>query len=917
MSRRRATHPVSPARGQLPARLALGVAMTSVLLGLSNASLAAAAGPASAANTSAEGGFADFDPSMLSGGSHNAIDLRRFERGAVVLPGIYNLDVYLNRDWVGRLNVHFIAPKPGASALPCITPELMDRMGLKPAEGAPAFGPDHACMQIEQLVPGAHAHFDQPDLRLDISVPQAYMHQLPRGYVNPSSWDAGVPAALLNYNFNAYRTDSNGISQTSTYLGLNAGLNIGPWHLRQKSTATWQSSSNGAPSRQRWNNIAAYAQRDLPSLRSTLTVGDSYTDGTIFDSLGLRGVQLGTDDRMLPQSLRGYAPVVHGVAETNAKVTVTQNGVQIYQTSVSPGPFTINDLYPTGYGGDLRVTVTEANGRTHSFSVPYASVSQLLRAGTTRFDVAFGRLRNLAIDHEPNLIQATVQHGFSNLFTGYAGLQGSQGYAAALVGGAFNTRYGAFAMDLTQAGTTLPGHRAMDGQSIRLSYSKLIPTSRTALTVAAYRYSSSGYLSLSDAVRARDYARRGLSLTQYLPSEQTTVDGVSIINGLTPAQQAALSGNASTSSITPVATGLIHRRNHFTLSLNQQLGGDAGSLYANASISDYWQRSGHDTQFQVGYNNRFREISYNVSATRTRGPLGRYDDQFFVGVSIPLGESARAPSFTLNLNHDDANGSQQQAMVNGTLGSANQFTYGVTASHVDNGAGSAGSVNGTYRGRYAVLGASYGKGSSYSQASFNASGAVVAHSGGITFGQPTGDTIGIVHAPGAAGARVTNAPGVRVDDSGYALVPYMNPYQLNTVRLDPQGLSLGVQLGSTSEQVAPYAGAVVMLDFKTRQGRALIAHLHLADGKPVPFGAEVVDAEGHNQGVVGQGGLALLRVKDKNGRLSAKWKGPQESSHRCQFEYALPADASRPNAQSVIDVTCNAHPATPSSEGKS
>ena len=73
----------------------------------------------------------------------------------------------------------------------------------------------------------------------------------------------------------------------------------------------------------------------------------------------------------------------------------------------------------------------------------------------------------------------------------------------------------------------------------------------------------------------------------------------------------------------------------------------------------------------------------------------------------------------------------------------------------------------------------------------------------MTFGQPTGDTIGIVHAPGAEGARVTNAPGVRVDGSGYALVPYMNPYQLNTIRLDPQGASLGVQLDSTSDRSRP------------------------------------------------------------------------------------------------------------------
>ncbi len=150
--------------------------------------------------------------------------------------------------------------------------------------------------------------FDMSQLRLDTSVPQAYLGQTARGYVSPEYWDAGVPAALLNYNFNSYHSDSQGQSQTTSYLGLNMGLNLGPWHLRENGTLTWESATTNAPSRRKWQSIQTYVQRDLPSLRSQLTIGDSYTDGAVFDSYGIRGVQLGTDDRMLPQSLQGYAP---------------------------------------------------------------------------------------------------------------------------------------------------------------------------------------------------------------------------------------------------------------------------------------------------------------------------------------------------------------------------------------------------------------------------------------------------------------------------------------------------------------------------------------------------------------------------------------------------------------------------------
>lgn len=865
---------------------------------------------AAAAAAAAGGGFAEFDRSMLAGGDSNAADLARFAHGNLVLPGIYNVDVSVNQNWIGRLDVRFAAPTPGASAVPCVDQRLLDRMGLAPAK--PATGvvaqlkTPGACVELQQLIPGARMVYDQSDLKLDASIPQAYMGQVPRGYVDPASWDAGVPAFLLNYNLNTYHTSNAGQSQTSTYLGLNAGLNLGQWHFRQDSTVSWQSATANQTGQRHWQNINAYVRRDLPKLRSTLTIGDSYTDGTVFDSFSLRGVQLGTDDRMLPQSLRGYAPVVRGVADSNAKVSVTQNGVQIYQTTVAPGPFMIRDLYPAGYGGDLVVTVTEADGRTHSFTLPYASVAQSLRPGITRFDVAAGQLRDNGLKDKPGVLQATVQHGFNNLVTGYAGLQGSEGYAAALVGAAFNTRFGALALDITQAHATIPGYGARNGESLRVTYSKIIPETDTTLTVAAYRYSTSGFMSLQNAEYARDYVQRGLDALQYLPSSIPLVNGVPDLSLLTPAQRAALSGTAYNSDNLFTPTGLLQQKDRFTLTLSQRLGSNGGSLYANASINDYWNQSGRDTQFQVGYNNHFKRLAYGITASRGRTQFGGYDNQVFLNASLPLGKKAYAPSLSVNFNHSDANGSQEQAVLSGTAGQWNQFVYGASASHSSDGTGSAVSVNAGYNSPYAVLNASVGKGSGYSQESFGASGALVAHQGGITFGQPLGDTAAVVHVPGAAGAHILNAPGVRVDHFGYALVPYLTPYQLDTIQIDPQGLPLGVQLDATSANVAPYAGAIVMVNFKSHYGQALIARILTADGKSLPFGTEIMDVKGQAIGTVGQGGLALLRVTSKSGELSAQWQGAQGIAQSCAFAYAVPESSKPAQAQPPIAVTCNA-----------
>lgn len=858
------------------------------------------------ASTAVTADYADFDPSLLSGAGRNTTDLSRFEHGNPVLPGLYSTDVYLNDAWKGRANVRFAAPAPNASAHACVDERLLGQLGLWPDRAEPALlarlQDPAACVAAGDVIPGASASFNLADLRLDISIPQASLNLMPRGYVNPRYWDEGIPAALLNYNLNSYRTRSGGRTQTSTYLGLNAGLNLGGWHLRQDSTATWQSASGSEPSRHRWQTIDAYAEHDLPALRARVTLGDSYTDGSVFDSFGLRGAQLRTDDRMLPQSMRGYAPVVRGVAQTNAKVAVIQNGVQIYQTTVAPGPFTIKDLYPTGYGGDLVVTVTEADGRVRTFAVPYASVSQLLRPGVTRFDLAAGRLRNLSLAQTPTVFQGTVQRGFSNLLTGYAGAAGFDGYAALLVGGAVNTRLGAFAVDVTGARTRIPDAGSHAGTSVRLSYSKLVPQTQTVLSVAAYRYSTGGFLGLTDAALARDLARRGLDPFGFTTRERATlVDGVPAPSLLTPAQRAALAGDAFDAGQTQT-TGLARQRSSFTLTLTQRLGAGEGSLYATGSVRDYWNRAGADTQFQVGYNNRYRRLSYNLSATRVRNGSLRDDTEVMLSVSLPLGEDVQAPTLTLNGSHSRELGNQAQAMLNGSAGEDGRFTYGGSVTRTD-GNGTAGTVNTGYRGAYGGVDASYGQGRGYSQASLSASGAVVAHAGGVTFGPLMGDTVGLVHAPGAAGAKVSSASGVRIDRHGYALLPYLMPYATNTVQLDPKGLPLDVQLKATSAQVAPHAGAVALVTFQTDRGRTVILKARRPDGRSLPFGAEVFDGQGASLGVVGQGGKVLARGVQDQGELTARWQDETGRPQACSFHYALPKDASD-RSRAVIETTC-------------
>lgn len=94
-------------------------------------------------------------------------------------------------------------------------------------------------------------------------------------------------------------------------------------------------------------------------MKSQLLLGESATSGSIFSSYTFTGVQLASDDNMLPNSQRGFAPTVRGIANSSAIVTIRQNGYVIYQSNVPAGAFEINDLYPSSNSGDLEVTIEE------------------------------------------------------------------------------------------------------------------------------------------------------------------------------------------------------------------------------------------------------------------------------------------------------------------------------------------------------------------------------------------------------------------------------------------------------------------------------------------------------------------------------------------------------------------------------
>ncbi|MNN16265.1 Outer membrane usher protein HtrE precursor [compost metagenome] len=165
---------------------------------------------------------------------------------------------------------------------------------------------------------------------------------------------------------------------------------------------------------------------------------------------------------------------------------------------------------------------------------------------------------------------------------------------------------------------------------------------------------------------------------------------------------------------------------------------------------------------------------------------------------------------------------------------------------------------------------------------------MVAHPGGVTFSQSQGETRVVVEAAGAEGARLLNSSGGEVDGDGYGVVSGLMPYRQNEVALDPKGTSEDVELQSTSQNIAPRYGSVVLLKYPTVTGKPLLLLLRDERGQNLPVGAEVLDAEGNSLTLVGQGSRVFLRTDGKQGQLLVRWG--ESPDRQCRVNYRMPKE---------------------------
>ncbi|MEH0886011.1 fimbria/pilus outer membrane usher protein [Enterobacter sp. UNJFSC 003] len=795
-----------------------------------------------------------FNPALLDidNPQQGKTDLSIYEIGPGQAPGKYHVDVYVNNNKVANKEIEFTLQKDanGKSSLqPCLSSAQLKSFGIQSEK----FTQDKNAQCVDlSVIPSASATFHVNPQQLLLSIPQSAITQVPRDYVDSQEFDEGITALLLNYSFTAGDNrgkGENGANQRSEFLNLRPGLNLGAWRFRNYST--WSKTSSNSDTQSDFSSVYTYAQRDIAPLGGELTFGQSSSPSDVFDSISYTGAQLASDDDMLPDSMKGFAPVIRGTAHSNAQVIARQNGYVIYQNYVAPGPFEINDLYPTGGSGDLDVTVKETDGSEQHFVVPYASVPVLQREGRLKYSLTAGRYRSYDNDVKKTpFMQGTAIYGLPNGFTAYGGIQASQYYDALALGVGKNIGdFGAFSVDVTNAKSQMQARDTTQGQSWRVRYSKDFATTGTHFAIAGYRYNSKGFYTLQD------------TLDSHTHNDDWEAPDT--------------------------------RRSREEATLDQSLGNVFGSLTLSLVKEDYWNTNQSMTSMNLGYTNSWHGISYGLSYGLDKNTRDGSDSDnektseqtIAFNVSVPLDRwlSNTWANYSLNTSKHDTT---QSVGLNGTALAGNNLSWGVQQGHSQS-SGYSTNLNADYKGTYGEVNAGYSQDNTQQQVNVGLQGSALVHAHGITLGQPMGETVSLVEAPGASGTRITNQTGVSTDFRGYAIVPYVSPYRHNTLALNTETLPGNADIDQAAKTVTPTRGAVVRARYATHVGSRVLMTLQRADGRPIPFGATASQAHEDGEFIVGDGGEVYLTGMHANGTVTVSWG--KEANSRCSASYHLPS----------------------------
>ncbi|EKF7498685.1 fimbria/pilus outer membrane usher protein, partial [Escherichia coli] len=574
---------------------------------------------------------------------HQRQDIEGFFNRSTVLPGNYTLEVKINDEFIGRANLDVTQDDKEHF---CLKDEWLSDLGVFINKDfyKEHYNTERACYEIGKEK-NSTANLDNGSQVFSLYMPQA-------AYIKKDNvehkWDYGDPGFNLSYDAYLSKNDED----STIYGNLEGNINFDKWVLYGRG---YKYEHN------KFTTENVNLSRAIKSLEGDFIIGETYTSSSLMDSLNFYGVQLRSNNSMTPERRADYSPIINGIAKSNARVTVKQNGIVLHSEVVPPGPFHINNVRGIR-SGELVMTVTEEDGSEQQTRIPVTFIANLLSPGRYNYDFAIG---NKEATWEPDNIFAYGSFDYGlNLLTLNTSLLFEQHYSNAGIGAVGSLgSLGAVSVsrNISRAKNQIEKEQ---GYSTSVNYSRNVGANGN-LQIIGYKFSSEGYTQYANfdyraqRKNKKEKERYEVTLTQQFP-ESNGFFSVSGWKNIYWEDHSATGANASYTknfgTVNVSVNGSYSRGNGeksdymLGLNINIPFRHNERQFYSNSGVT-YNRNSG------VGFNAGISEnvttnFNYNVNTSVSK-------DNESVSLNTNYTSSMFRTSTTVSKNRNSTNASAQ------------------------------------------------------------------------------------------------------------------------------------------------------------------------------------------------------------------------------------------------------------------
>jgi len=571
---------------------------------------------------------------------------------------------------------------------------------------------------------------------------------------------------------------------------------------------------------------------DQPEKMATWRFGDSVTRPAEWsNSVHFAGIQYSTNFATQPGFIRFPTPAFRGEAFVPTTVDIIVNNATALNTQINSGPFYIPNVPVITGAGTAVITTRNILGQETITALPYYTSQGLLKNGLVDFSYEAGLIRNNyginSFNYSRAAVVGTYRRGISNKLT--------SGWHAEVLDD--QQTLGLSSDYLIHDYGILSG--AIAGSHSRLGQGALAQ-------VGFQRQTLLNNYGINITGTSKNYSELGINRGQFAPKLL-----LQAFYGITPPNFGSLT------------MGYILQEDRqtipaypFTILTPRETNSSLVTISYNRNLFDklYFLASGlidtnhsHNNQVLISFIWSFKDnVTASISEDHQTQAHGETLD---ITKNLPFGTG-----YGYRLHASTGKNDSLEA----DLGYQNNY--------------------GTYTGKIARA---YGT----TNYQVEAQGGIVRFGGKLSFSREIQQSFALVKVPGISNVAIYNRNQVvgYTDKYGELFIPYLLPYEVNTIRIDPKDLPLNMQIDQDQKQVIPYFRSGVLVKFPVKRIRSVMFNLLSENNHPIPTGVTVfINKSEYFVGDNGQVYIADLPLQ-KTIRGIAKW-----DDQSCYFTFTPP-----------------------------